>query len=97
MRSNMQVAAFVSYGGALGPRSVQQVGCDSYGLPVHSLIGSILLQEGESIRGGVRYRVCRALLANERINSMNDTTIGVGQTTTIARKSSRSAAVRRWH
>ena len=78
MRS-MQAAAFVSYGGVLGPRSVQQVGCDSYGLPVHSLIGSILLQEGESIRGGVRYRVCRALLANERINSMNDTTIGVGK------------------
>ena len=43
MRSNMQAAAFVSYGGALGPRSVQQVGCHSYGLPVHSLIGSILL------------------------------------------------------
>ena len=25
MRSNMQAAAFVSYGGALGPRSVQQL------------------------------------------------------------------------
>ena len=48
MRSDMQAAPFVSYGGAVGPHSVQQVGCDSYGLPVRSLIGSILLQEGEA-------------------------------------------------
>jgi serine protease Do len=48
MRSDMQAAPFVSYGGAVGPHSVQQVGRDSYGLPVHSLIGSILLQEGEA-------------------------------------------------
>ena len=41
MRSDMQAAPFVSYGGAVGPHSVQQVGCDSYGLPVRSLIGSI--------------------------------------------------------